>query len=65
MVGKLMKGRKKYKWKGLSEEEEIQMESMLLNCENSPIKNLSPCKLSPRKSISNLPSGLYSWTTKV
>ena len=46
-----MKGRKKYKWKGLSEEEEIQMESMLLNCENSPIKNLSPCKLSPRKSI--------------
>ena len=51
MVAKLMKGRKKYKWKGLSEEEEIQMESMLLNCENSPVKNLSPCKFSPRKSI--------------
>jgi len=51
MVAKLMKGRKKYKWKGLSEEEEIQMESMLLNCENSPIKTLSPCKFSPRKSI--------------
>ena len=51
MVAKLMKGRKKYKWKGLSEEEEIQMESMLLNCEKSPIKTLSPCKFSPRKSI--------------
>lgn len=46
-----MKGRKKYKWKGLTIEEEQSMESMLLRCENSPLKRSSPRKLSPRKSI--------------
>ena len=51
MVSKLMKGRKKYKWNGLSEEEESKMEKLLLQCENSPIKQLSPRKSSPRKSI--------------
>jgi len=51
MISKQMNGRKKYKWKGLTEEEEDQMEYMLLNCEKSPLKNLSPHKFSPRKSI--------------
>jgi len=51
MISKQMNGRKKYRWKGLTEEEEDQMEYMLLNCEKSPLKNLSPRKVSPRKSI--------------
>ena len=50
-VASLMKGRKKYKWKGLTIEEEHHMKSMLSRCENSPLKRSSPRKLSPRKSI--------------
>ena len=41
MVSKLLKGRKKYKWRGLTEEQEKEMEHMLIDLDSSPNKDLT------------------------
>ena len=51
MVTKQMKGRKKYKWKGLTEEQEIQMESLLDNLKDSPAKDITFSPKNPRLAI--------------